>query len=159
MNRTFQLTPRHWAMACLVMILALHSAHDARADDTHLGISPPSMISLTGAVAVGGESNLLRLGSGEEFRVPADKALVLTDLVLAPQVFPPSGAYQLQVLPAGGPLSTALTLFASAEDPSSLQVSLTSGLVFRSGSAVKVALTFGSTPLNLSAFGYLVSTR
>jgi hypothetical protein len=161
MNRKSLLTPHYWAMACLAMTLTLHTPHEVRAEDTHTGIFPLNMVGLIGAVAVGGERNLVLMGGNinEPFIVPENKALVLTDLVFSPQEFPSRGDFQIQVLPAGGPFSTTLTLFASAADPSSLQVNLTSGLVFRSGSAVKVSLPNGSTSLAVSAFGYLVRTR
>jgi len=160
MNRKPFISSAYWMAACMSVALLLMSASaTVRADDTHMGVFPPSMVSLTGAVAVGGESYLIRVGSSADFVVPADKALVLTDIVFSPQVFSSLGDFQLQVLPGGGTFSTALTLFASAAEPSSLQVNLTSGMVFRAGSMVKVSLVLGSAPVNVSAFGYLVSVN
>lgn len=115
------------------------------------------LVSLTGAVAVGSSRNLVTVGDSQEFVVPAGKVFILKDVVVSPQYIPPTGYYIFQVLPSSGSLfTTALTVTSSGEDPSSFQVHLSSGMLFKSGSNVRVYLNPSSeNPINVSVFGYL----
>jgi|SRR5687768_12137121 len=126
---------------------------------THLGVRVGDMVSLTAAVAVGATTNLTVLGSGDDFIVPSGKAFILTDIIISPQVVPSSGTFLVQVLPSQNVLTSALTVTSSAAEPSSFKVNLTAGMVFPADSNVRVSLVFGSSPINVSAFGYLVTAR
>jgi len=140
----------------LVSVVFLTSVAGAQA------ISPRSMISLTAAVPVGGSAELTPVGGnvGNPFVVPRDEFLVLTDLVISPQQFPPAGDYFWQVTPLPAPpFTTAISVTSSAADASSFQVHLTTGMVFDAGSKVRISLVFGSSPINVSAFGYLARAR
>jgi hypothetical protein len=125
-------------------------------------ISPRAMVSLTGAVAEGGSTELVLVGGNisNPFVVPPGKFLVLTDIVISPQVFfDPQGHYAWQVNASSSRFSTALSVTSTAEDASSFQIHLTTGMVFQAGSEVRVSLVFGSNSINVSAFGYLASSR
>jgi hypothetical protein len=126
---------------------------------THVGVRPGEMLTLVGAVAVGGTDGLRLFGSetGEAFTVPPGKALVLTDVMLSPQVFPTAGDFGLQIVASPGPFTTGLIVTSSSSDPSSFQVNLTTGMVFQAGSSVRAGLNAASAaPINITAFGYLV---
>jgi hypothetical protein len=128
---------------------------------THLGVHPSAMLALGAAVGVGDTTNLQVIGGGADFTVPSGKVFILTDIIISPQEFPPSGDYLIQVLPsAGSTFTTALSVTSSAANPSSFQVNLTGGMVFLAGSKVRVFLNAGSgTSVNVSAFGYLVKKQ
>jgi hypothetical protein len=124
-------------------------------------ISPRNAVSLTGAVGSGQETTLIRItptGRDLPFVVPPGKFLVLTDIVISPQVFPSSGQY-LWDITSIPELTTAINVASSADSPSSFQVHLTTGMVFHSGSSVRFMLTFGNAPVNISALGYLAPVR
>lgn len=140
----------------LVSVVFLTSVAGAQA------ISPRDMISLTAAVPVGDSAELAPVGgnAGNPFVVPRDEFLVLTDLVISPQQFLSAGDYFWQVTPLPArPFTTAISVTSSAADASSFQVHLMTGMVFNAGSKVRVSLVFGSSPINVSAFGYLARSR
>jgi len=122
-------------------------------------IRPSTMVALGGAVAPGATTSLIPVGGSQDhpFIVPSGKVLVLTDIIISPQVFPPTGEYEWQVTPSPQFFTTALSVTSTAADPSSFQVHLATGLVFQAGSDVRVGLVFGSNSVNISAFGYLAS--
>jgi hypothetical protein len=124
-------------------------------------ITPRAMVSLAGAVAEGSTTELVPVGGNvsNPFVVPPGKFLVLTDIVISPQVFDPQGLYAWQVNASTSQFTTALSVTSTAEDASSFQVHLTTGMVFRAGSEVRVSLLFGSHSVNVSAFGYLATSR
>jgi hypothetical protein len=130
---------------------------------THLGVDPSAMLALTGAVAVGDQRNLVIVGGNKEdaFIVPSGKVFVLTDIIISPQQIPAFGDYAIQVTPtSGSTFTTAMSVTSSAADPSSFQVNLTGGMIFKTGSKVRVLLYHGSaTSVNVSAFGYLLRSR
>jgi hypothetical protein len=84
---------------------------------------------------------------------------ILTDLIIAPQVFPiaSAGDYAFQVTPSPNFVSTALSVAATATNPASFQVHLLTGMVFQAGSNVRVSLTSGNNRITVSAFGYLTT--
>jgi len=148
------------------MLLAAIAPAYAQADRrthhpiTHLGVSPDNMLSLVGAAAegIGGIDNLILVGGseGEDFTVPSGKAFILTDIIISPQVFSPTGEYLVQVTSSPEFFTTAISIQSSAANPSSFQVNLTGGMVFTAGSKVQVFLVFGDNPVEINAFGYLV---
>jgi hypothetical protein len=93
-----------------------------------------------------------------QFVVPTGKVLVLTDFVIAPQT-PPSTTtiyrYQINPQPASV-FTTQMAVQASSAEPSSFQVHMTTGMVFKAGALVTVSLTQG-TVVNFYAYGYLGS--
>jgi len=92
----------------------------------------------------------------QPFVVPQGYALVLTDVVVSPQSFPPTGDFTWLVTSQPSPVTTAyLLVTSSAAEPSSFQVHLTTGMSFPAGSGVGVTLGNGGSSLNVSAFGYL----
>ena len=117
----------------------------------------PTFVALAGAVTPGQTTELVPVGGtqNQPFIVPSGKILVLTDIILSPQSFPPSGDYSWGVTPSPGFLTTALFVTSTAADASSFQVHLTTGMAFQAGSKVRVGLTFGSSDVNISAFGFL----
>jgi hypothetical protein len=127
-----------------------------RAANAQLFIHPKAAITLGGVAAPGQQIPMVRLGSGGTFVVPEGKTLVLTDVVVSPQVVPSAGAYAWQITSSAGTL-TNVNVTSSAEDPSSFQLHLTTGMIFQAGSRVRFHLIFGATSVNLSAFGYLAT--
>jgi len=119
------------------------------------------MLALSGAVSPGATTNLVPVGSSpaQAFVVPPGKVFILTDLIIAPQVFPVvnAGDYLFQVTPSPNFVSTALSVAATAANPASFQVHLLTGMVFQAGSNVRVGLTFGNRSITVSAFGYLAT--
>jgi hypothetical protein len=145
-------------LLCLLLWFGL--ASPAAAVRVDLLVPPWRALTLYAAVPVGA-SNITALrvaGTAEDFVVPTGQILLLTDLIIAPQVIPISGAYAIQVLPTL-PFSTVLNLYASADEPSSLQLQLNSAMRFEAGSTVRVAVNFGPAPVTVSAFGYLVKAN
>lgn len=119
------------------------------------------MLTLSGTVSPGAMTNLVTVGSSpaQAFVVPSGKVFILTDVIIAPQVFPiaSAGDYAFQVTPSPNFVSTALSVAATAINPSSFQVHLLTGMVFQAGSNVRVGLAFGNRSITVSAFGYLAT--
>jgi hypothetical protein len=115
------------------------------------------MLALTGAVAPGAVISLTLVGSSQDnpFIVPLGKVFVLTDIIISPQVFSSTGEYLFQVIPSPEFLTTGLTVRSRVAEPSSFQVHLMTGMVFKPGSNVRVFLCFGDHSVNVSAFGHL----
>ena len=84
---------------------------------------------------------------------------ILTDIIIAPQVFPvaSAGDYTFQETPSPNFVTTALSVAATATNPASFQVHLLTGMVFQAGSNVRVTLTSGTNRITVSAFGYLAT--
>jgi len=122
-------------------------------------VSPKDMLALSGAVSPGATTTLVTVGSSQAFGVPPGKVFILTDLIIAPQVFPVvnAGDYLLQVTPSPNVVTTALSVAATASNPASFQVHLLTGMVFQAGSNVRVNLTSGNNRITVSAFGYLTT--
>jgi len=124
-------------------------------------VPPRDMLALSGAVSPGATTNLVTVGSTptQAFVVPSGKVFILTDLIIAPQVFPvaSAGDYLLQVTPSPNFVTTALSVAATATNPASFQVHLMTGMVFQAGSSVRVGLTSGNNRITVSVFGYLAT--
>ena len=124
-------------------------------------VPPRDMLALSGAVNPGATTNLVTVGStpAQAFVVPSGKVLILTDIIIAPQVFPiaSAGDYAFQVTPSPNFMTTALSVAAAASNPASFQVHLLTGMVFQAGSNVRVSLTSGNNRITVSAFGYLAT--
>ena len=124
-------------------------------------VPPKDMLALSGTVNPGATTNLVTVGStpNQAFVVPSGKVFILTDLIIAPQVFPVvnAGDYLLQVTPSPNFVTTALSVAATATNPASFQVHLLTGMVFQAGSNVRVSLTSGNNRTTVSAFGYLTT--
>jgi len=160
MQHGYYLGSKVFFLFTVLFTILLFSSTEANAQrTTHLGVSPTAFVALTGAVEVGADAKLVPVGGNisQAFTVPVGKVLVLTDIIFSPKAIPASGDYLLQVTsvqPQG--LATALSVTANATDASSLQVHLTGGMVFPSGSNVRVHNGFGSSGVDATAFGYLV---
>jgi hypothetical protein len=140
-------------LAALLFTLGFASSR-AHAERIHSS----AFIALGGAVTPGGTIELVPVGGNQNqpFIVPSGKDLVLTDIIISPKSFPPTGQY-LWGVNAPPPFSTtALSVTSTATDASSFQVHLKTGMLFQSGSKVRVGLVFGSNDVDVSAFGYLV---
>ena len=124
-------------------------------------VPPRDMLTLSGTVNPGATTNLVTVGStpAQAFVVPSGKVLILTDVIIAPQVFPVvnAGDYLFQVTPSPNGGTTALSVAAAASNPASLQVHLLTGMVFQAGSNVRGTLTSGTNRITVSAFGYLAT--
>jgi hypothetical protein len=120
-----------------------------------IATSPQSIVSLNGAGAPGTPINLTKVGSppSSPYIVPSNKSFILTDIIISPQSFPPTDAFLSQVYPSI-PNSSFLTVTSMATEPLSFQVHLNTGMVFPAGSKVIFSLVFGSSSVNVSAFGY-----
>ena len=124
-------------------------------------VPPKDMLALSGTVNPGATTNLVPVGSSpaQAFVVPSGHVFILTDVIIAPQVFPVvnAGDYLFQVTPSPNAGTTALSVAATATNPASLQVHLLTGMVFQAGSTVRVGLTSGTNRITISAFGYLAT--
>jgi hypothetical protein len=90
--------------------------------------------------------------------VPAGMVLLVTDFVFYPQTAPPPpGTTYILGIASQQPFlsNTSMTLTASADDLSTFQVHMTTGMLFQPGDGVKVWLQQG-TPLNFYAYGHLL---
>jgi hypothetical protein len=114
-----------------------------------------NLIALNAAVAPGSQTNMIGDATGQVFVVPPNRVFVLTDVIISPQTFPPTGSYLWQVTPSAQFFTTELTVTSTAADASSFQTHLTTGTKFHAGSHVQFALVFGGAAVNVSAFGYL----
>src|SRR2546427_3886107 len=107
-------------------------------------VPPRDMLALSGAVSPGATTTLVPVGSSpaQAFVVPSGKVFILTDVIIAPQVFPiaSAGDYLLQVTSSPNFVSTTLSVAATATNPASFQVHLLTGMVFQAGSTVRVSL-------------------
>jgi hypothetical protein len=155
MKREYLPFDRLFHLGVLLLFTLVFFSSVSRADDQLGGGLSKELVSLTGAVAPAASTNLSLVGGSTPFIVPSKTALVLTDIVISPQSFPPAGNYLWQVLPSPNFFTTALTVTSTAIDPSSFQVHLTTGMLFQAGSDVEVDLVFGNSGVNVSAFGYL----
>jgi hypothetical protein len=118
-------------------------------------VNPKNIVSLTGAGAAGTPTNMIKVGSSSPYIVPPNKSLILTDIIISPQSFPPTGAFLSQVFPSPPNLfSSSLTVTSTAADASSFQVHLNTGMVFPAGSKVTFFLNFGASGVHVSAFGF-----
>ena len=119
------------------------------------------MLALSGTVNPSATTNLVPAGSSpaQAFVVPSGHVFILTDVLIAPQVFPVvnAGDYLFQVTPSPNGGTTALSVAAAASNPASLQVHLLTGMVFNASSNVRVGLTSGNNRIAISAFGYLAT--
>jgi hypothetical protein len=144
-------------MATLLWVLGLWPA-GAYAQSI---VPPKDMLALSGIVNPGATTNLVPVGStpAQAFVVPSGKVFILTDIIIAPQVFPvvAAGDYLVQVTPSSNVMTTALSVAATATNPASFQVHLLTGMVFQAGSTVRVSLTSGTNRITVSAFGYLAT--
>jgi hypothetical protein len=124
-------------------------------------VPPRDMLALSSTVNPGATTSLVPVGSSpaQAFVVPSGHVFILTDVIIAPQVFPVvnAGDYLLQVTPSPNFMTTALSIAATASNPASLQVHLLTGMVFQAGSTVRVSLTSGTNRITVSAFGYLTT--
>jgi hypothetical protein len=124
-----------------------------------LSVASSNILALVTAVAIGGEiKNMQVIGddTNPDFVVPSGKVFVLTDIFVSPQSFPPpNGFYRVQILPSVEVFTTAITLISQSNNPASFQTHLTTGMVFQSGSTVRVALTDGVSSVDVNCFGFL----
>lgn len=124
-------------------------------------VPPRDMLALSGTVNPSATTNLVPVGSSpaQAFVVPSGKVFILTDIIIAPQVFPiaNAGDYAFQVTPSPNFVTTTLSVAATATNPASFQVHLLTGMVFQAGSNVRVSLTSGNNRITVSAFGYLTT--
>jgi hypothetical protein len=144
-------------MATLLWVLSLRPA-GVQAQSI---VPPRDMLTLSSTVNPGATTSLVPAGSSpaQAFVVPSGKVFILTDIIIAPPVFPVvnAGDYLLQVTPSPNFMTTALSVAAAASNPASLQVHLLTGMVFQAGSTVRVSLTSGTNRITVSAFGYLAT--
>lgn len=121
-----------------------------------IGPLPQNIVGLNGAASPGTPINLAATGSASPYVVPLNKSFILTDIVISPQNFPATGGYLSQIT-STTPQQTAisqLTVASTAEEPSSFQVHLNTGMVFKAGSNIPFFLVFGNSSVNVSASGF-----
>jgi hypothetical protein len=127
-----------------------------KADAQLIGPLPQNIVSLTGAAAPAASIDLVPVGgsSSSPYVVPPNKSFILTDIIFSPQSVPAPGVYTWQVDPTCSFFTTAVTVTSTDANPSSFQVHLNTGMVFRAGCRVNFTLLFGSASVNVSAFGF-----
>jgi len=89
------------------------------------------------------------------YQVPKGAKLLLTDVVVSPQVFVSPGEFKYTVGSTSG--SESKVVRASGAKPSSFVTHL--WRLFQSGEGVTFALNQGSAPVNVSAYGYLIRSE
>jgi hypothetical protein len=114
--------------------------------------STPPYIHLGNAVGAG-QTVSLNSASAAPFVVPGGMYLLLTDFVFSPQAQQSDYLIQINAMPGATSQMTFQTL---AAEPSSMQVHMTTGMMFPAGSVVSVSMLQGTGPINFDAFGSLL---
>jgi hypothetical protein len=127
-----------------------------KADAQLIGPLPQNIVGLNGAATPGTPINLAAAGSSSPYVVPPNKSFILTDIVISPQSFPPTGGYLSQItsITPQQTVISQLTVPSAAEEPSSFQIHLNTGMVFKAGRNIPFLLVFGNSGVNVSASGF-----
>jgi len=119
-----------------------------------IGQLQEDIVTLSGAPQPGAFADLFLIGGATSpYIVPTNRTLILTDVIVSPQSFPPTGAFLWAILSTSSDLTTDLVVTSTAADPSSFQLHLRTGMVFHAGSKVRISLYFASSGVNVTALG------
>ena len=142
--------------ACSMPVTVVNDEKEPIPIHSHLGVKLNNIVMLGGVdcPGVNDEAILKAGGSSDNYSVPEDKNLVITDISISPQNLNVTGLYGFQILP-DLPFTTSLISVASTEDWSSFRIHFTSGMQFNPGSHVRFLLNTGPACAEINVFGYL----